>query len=260
MVVRGWICDILLLRRDPIPLRRSLSRRVDYGEALSRSQGRVQRDFLGDALSCRVVYGSGGGVSSVCSSLESWFHGFFASELSREIVTVSLWESCPLVLKGGTRARDSGSGVVYLSRFSLGGVVIDYRSMWLLPPLPDVILVLRERLFSSSSWCLGGVVQNQGFGFKAMWFRGELLGEGFQVDWASRVRRLNLFGSTNITLSSSLNCRDAAVQSSRVGWFTGLRYLCLEIPVVSPTLGGSYGAARAVCFSVSRFGRSSGIS
>ncbi|CAN7080820.1 hypothetical protein Bca4012_079599 [Brassica carinata] len=88
----------------------------------------------------------------------------------------------------------------------------------------------------------------------------KLLGEGFQVDWASRVRRLNLFGSTNITLSSSLNCRDAAVQSSRVGWFTGLRYLCLDIPVVSPTLGGSYGAARAACFSVSRFGRSSGIS
>ncbi|KAL0834898.1 hypothetical protein Bca101_086787 [Brassica carinata] len=84
----------------------------------------------------------------------------------------------------------------------------------------------------------------------------KLLGEGFQVDWASRVRRLNLFGSMKITLSSSLNCRDAAVQSSRIGWFTGLHYLCLEILVVSPTLGGSYGAARAACFSVSRFGRS----
>lgn len=96
---------------------RSLSRRVDYGEALSQSQSRVQRDFLGDAraekllvfvfqrsssgkdvcksrfaVPCRVVYGSGGGVSSVCSSLESWSHGFFASELSQEIVTVSLWE------------------------------------------------------------------------------------------------------------------------------------------------------------------------
>ena len=167
--------------------------------------------------------------------------------------------------------------------------VIDYRSMWLLPPLPDFILVLRERLFSSSSWCLGGDVQNQGFGFKAMWFRGEvtspvanqlapflvlgtllcesfmfvvrkLLGKGFQVDWASIVRRLNLFGSTKITLSSSLNCRDAAVQFRRVRWFTGLCYICLEIPVVSPTFGGSYGAARAACFSVSRFGRSNGIS
>ncbi|KAL0836005.1 hypothetical protein Bca101_087894 [Brassica carinata] len=87
----------------------------------------------------------------------------------------------------------------------------------------------------------------------------KLLGEGCQVDWASRVRQLNLFGSTKITLSSSLNCQDAAVQSSRVGWFTGLRYLCLEIPVVFPILSGSYGAARAACFSVSRFGRSSGI-
>ncbi|KAF3529548.1 hypothetical protein DY000_02040367 [Brassica cretica] len=84
----------------------------------------------------------------------------------------------------------------------------------------------------------------------------KLLGEGFQVDWASRVRQLNLFGSTKITLSSSLNCQDAAVQSSRVGWFTGLRYLCLKIPVVFPIFGGSYGAAKAACFSVSRFGRS----
>ena len=31
-------------------------------------------------------------MSSVCSSLESWSHGFFALELSREIATVSLWE------------------------------------------------------------------------------------------------------------------------------------------------------------------------
>ena len=52
--------------------------------------------------------------------------------------------------------------------------VTDSRSMWRLPPLPDFFLVLRERLFSSSSWCLGGDVQNHGFEFKVMWFRGEV--------------------------------------------------------------------------------------
>ncbi|KAG2248682.1 hypothetical protein Bca52824_088310 [Brassica carinata] len=180
------------------------------------------------AVPCRVVYGSGGGVSSVCSSLESWSHGFFASELSREIVTVSLWESRPLVLKGGTRARDNGSGVVYLSRFSLGGGAFQFHG------LPSVKM---------------RVLASRRCGFVA-----RLLP---QVDWTSRVRRLNIFGSTKITLSSSLNCRDTAVQSSRVGWFTGLRYLCLEILVVSPALGGSYGVARVACFSVSRYGRSS---
>ncbi|KAF3529176.1 hypothetical protein DY000_02038210 [Brassica cretica] len=34
---------------------RSLSRRVDYGEALSRSQGRAQQDFLGDARAERLL-------------------------------------------------------------------------------------------------------------------------------------------------------------------------------------------------------------
>lgn len=86
------------------------------------------------------------------------------------------------------------------------------------------------------------------------------MAKSFQVVWASRVRGLNLFGSTKITLSSSLNRRDAVVRFSRVGWFTGLPDHCPGISVVFPTLGGFYGAAGAACISVSRFGRSSGIS
>ncbi|KAF2616054.1 hypothetical protein F2Q70_00013202 [Brassica cretica] len=148
----------------------------------------------------RVVYGSSGGGTSVCSSLSA--------------------------------SKRCGSVVVYQSLLSLGGGAFQFHG------LPSVKWWSSgERLFSSSSWCLAGDVQNQSLDFNAI-----------DLQRAAWLRVFKLIRPQELVLFS------------RVGQFTGLRYYFLDISVVLPTLGGSCEAAGDASISVSRFGRNSSIS